>query len=220
MLRELGIPARYAVGYYVHETRGTGYVVRERDAHAWTLIWNEGTQTWDDFDTTPPSWVGVESGNKRFADFIANIKSWIGLQISKLRWRQANLQQYIVWALVPVLLVLLYHILFRRRGRMKRDDHNRHPAQIAWPGLDSEFFLLEKKLAALGLPRQPGESLSVWLERALAAPALIELREPLRELLQLHYRHRFDPLGLSVPEREELKRRAEQALVTISSAKP
>jgi hypothetical protein len=44
LLRELGIPARYAVGYAVHESSHHGYVVRERDAHAWCLVWNKQTQ--------------------------------------------------------------------------------------------------------------------------------------------------------------------------------
>ncbi len=45
MLRRLGVPARYAVGYYVHEGNGENhYVVRERDAHAWCLVWNQSSQ--------------------------------------------------------------------------------------------------------------------------------------------------------------------------------
>ena len=40
LLRQLGIPARYAVGYAVHEATGRKYVVRQRDAHAWCLVWN------------------------------------------------------------------------------------------------------------------------------------------------------------------------------------
>ena len=32
LLRELNIPARYAVGYSVHENSGSKYVVRQRDA--------------------------------------------------------------------------------------------------------------------------------------------------------------------------------------------
>ncbi|HEU0039701.1 MAG TPA: transglutaminase-like domain-containing protein, partial [Verrucomicrobiae bacterium] len=35
LLRRLEIPARYAVGYFVHEASGRKYVVRQRDAHAW-----------------------------------------------------------------------------------------------------------------------------------------------------------------------------------------
>ena len=52
-------------------------------------------------------------------------------------------------------------------------------------------------MAARGGPRQPGEALSDWLARALADPALAGLREPVRELLPLHYCHRFDPRGSS-----------------------
>jgi len=109
LLRQLGIPARYAVGYAVHETSGSGYVVRERDAHAWCLAWNRETKVWDDFDTTPGSWVAIEGRQSAFADWLSDARSWIGFQISKLRWRQAHLRQYILWTLTPVLAVLVYY---------------------------------------------------------------------------------------------------------------
>jgi hypothetical protein len=213
LLRQLNIPARYAVGYYVHETRGTGYVVRERDAHAWCLVWNEQTRCWEDFDTTPPSWVEVESKRTAFGQWFSDARSWVGLQFAKFRWRQAHLQQYIFWALVPVMLVLLYHIIFRRRGKLGPDRRDKNPAQkIVWPGLDSEFYQLEKRLSARGVSRHPGETLADWLERGLTQPALAELRAPLKQLLQLHYRHRFDPQGLSTAERESLGREAKNCL--------
>jgi hypothetical protein len=47
---------------------------------------------------------------------------------------------------------------------------------------------------------------------------MTELRAPLRELLHLHYRHRFDPRGLSATERVELKSKAADALAKISSS--
>lgn len=214
LLRELGIPARYAVGYSVHEPSGSGYVVRERDAHAWCLAWNEATKCWEDFDTTPASWVAIESD--RTSEWFANITSWIRYQFAKFRWGQANFQQYIFWSLIPVMLVLLYYIIFRRRGKLRAADSPASVKQsVHWPGLDSEFYQLEKKLAALGVPRQSGEALADWLERALATPTLAGLRGPLLELLRLHYRHRFDPLGLDATEREELKRKAVEALQKI-----
>ena len=91
---------------------------------------------------------------------------------------------------------------------------------MAWPGLDTEFYQLEKNLAARGLPRPPGESLADWLQRALAEPALAELRAPLQKLLQLHYRHRFDPPGLSATQREELKREAQVCLAILAKTRP
>ena len=69
LLRQLGIPARYAVGYAVHEASGRQYVVRQRDAHAWCLVWNPTSETWQDFDTTPASWVAGR-GRTRVADAV------------------------------------------------------------------------------------------------------------------------------------------------------
>jgi hypothetical protein len=216
LLRQLRIPARYAVGYYVHEPSGSGYVVRERDAHAWCLVWNTATKTWENFDTTPPSWVATESAHAGWDQWLSDLKSWLGYQLERFRWRQANLQQYILWALVPVMLVLLYTIIFLRRGKKRAAEANKPKDAEVWPGLDSEFYRLEQMLAARGVPRQGGEALSDWLERALAEPALASLREPIRELLRLHYQYRFDPLGLSVLERERLSREARTCLEAIA----
>ena len=148
------------------------------------------------------------------------MRSWLGFQIAKLRWRQANIQQYIFWALIPVLLVLLGHIIFRRRKKRRSEEAMKRPiARGLWPGLDSEFYQLERKLATRGVPRQMGEPLSEWLERALTAPALTGLRAALQELLGLHYRYRFDPQGLSEAEREALRQKAKTCLDTLLRAK-
>jgi transglutaminase-like putative cysteine protease len=217
LLRELGIPARYAVGYYVHEPSGHGYIVRERDAHAWCLVWDRQTKTWKDFDTTPGSWVGIEGNRASAMQWFSDFWSWAGFEIAKLRYGQSNLREYIFWSLIPVLAVLLYQIIFKRgRRRRQKSETGKSAAAIFWPGLDSEFYLLENKLAARGVARLPGEPLSNWLARALADPALAGLRTPLRELLRLHYRHRFDPRGLSKEEREALARAAKICLDSLS----
>ena len=217
LLREMGIPARYAVGYAVHEPSHRGYVVRARDAHAWCLVWNERTRTWEDFDTTPASWIGIEGKRASFMQWFSDFWSWAGFQISKFRWGQSNLREYILWALIPVLVVLLSQIIFRRgRRRRSQPKAGKSAAAIFWPGLDSEFYLLERKLAARGVARQPSEPLSGWLSRALDDPALADLRTPLRELLRLHYAYRFDPRGLSDKERESLTREAKNCLDALS----
>ena len=217
LLRELGIPARYAVGYAVHETSRHGYVVRERDAHAWCLVWNERAQIWEDFDTTPASWVGIEGKRASIMQWFSDFWSWVGFQISKFRWGQSNLREYILLALIPVLAALLYQIIFRRgRRRRLQPKAGKSADAIFWPGLDSEFYLLERKLAARGVARQPSEPLTDWLTRALAEPALADLRTPLQELLRLHYAYRFDPRGLSGREREALTREAKTCLDILS----
>jgi hypothetical protein len=220
LLRELGIPARYAVGYYVHEASGRGYVVRERDAHAWCLVWNGRTQAWENFDTTPASWADIEANRASAFQWFSDFRSWVGFEIEKLRWGQSNLREYILWALIPVLAVLLYQIIFKRgRRRQLKSKSGKSAAEILWPGLDSEFYQLESKLAELGAARVHGEPLSIWLSRAVANPELHDVKTLVAELLRLHYRHRFDPKGLDATERETLRRETRLCIAKISAAK-
>jgi hypothetical protein len=215
LLRQLGIPARYAVGYAVHEKNGPGYVVRGRDAHAWCLVWNSQKNVWQDFDTTPASWIAAEEQRASMWQWLSDAWSWIKFQAAKLRWGQANLRPYILWGLIPLLAALVFQIIFRRRKRKKVSNPGAAEKNI-WPGLDSEFYRLEKQIAAHGAPRQPGEPLADWLERLLAEPALTGLREPLKEILRLHYRHRFDPPGLNPAERDLLAQKVRACLEQLS----
>ena len=211
LLRRLHIPARYAVGYAVHEGSGNKYVVRERDGHAWCLVWNG--KTWEDFDTTPASWIEAES--KRASPFqsLADFWSRLKFEFSKLRWGQGAVRKYLFLSLIPILGLLLYQIL--RRSRRMRRRNEKKPAAITWPGLDSEFYQLERKLAAQGVERRPSEPLSGWLQRATNEAVLVRMKDPLQELLRLHYRYRFDPRGLDASDRGELKRGTKMFLKSL-----
>lgn len=211
LLREIGIPARYAVGYSVHEASGNGYLVRQRDAHAWCLVWNNQKKIWEDFDTTPGSWFEVESQHSAVSVWLSDLWWWAHFQFAKLRWGQTHLRDYVLAGLVPVLVLLLFQIVRQRRRRNRGIDVGNRQT-IAWPGLDSEFYRIEKQLAQRGVPRGPDEALAAWLERAAAEPALFELRSTLRALLRLHYRYRFDPQGLGDADREELRQKARECL--------
>ena len=208
LLRELGIPARYAVGYSVHEAQWSGYVVRQSDAHAWCLVWNDDTKIWEDFDTTPGN--GVEDHHGRASMWLADAWWWMHFQISKIRWGQTHLRNYILMGLVPVLALLLFQIV-RQRRRYRGKGPGARRATV-WPGLDSEFYQIEKQLAERGMMRGVNETLADWLERAAAEPSLASLKAPLGGLLRLHYRYRFDPQGLSDSDREELRREARECL--------
>ena len=208
LLRELGIPARYAVGYSVHEAQWSGYVVRQSDAHAWCLVWDDQRKIWEDFDTTPGN--GVEDHHSRASMWMADAWWWVHFQISKLRWGQTHLRNYILMGLVPVLALLLFQIVRQRRRFRNQGLAGRRA--VVWPGLDSEFYQIEKQLADRGVMRGANETLANWLERAATEPSLAALKAPLRGLLRLHYRYRFDPQGLSDADREELKREARECL--------
>jgi transglutaminase-like putative cysteine protease len=217
LLRELGVPARYGVGFAVHEGSGKKYVVRERDAHAWCLVWDASAERWKDFDTTPGSWVEAEAKNGTPLEFVLDLWSWVGFQVSKVRWGQAQLRQYLLWSLIPVLVVLLYQILFRTRRQKHRPARDTAMPMTGWPGLDSEFYELEKRLAARGSVRQPGEPLSDWLRRVGTAPGVAELHESLKDLVRLHYKYRFDPVGLSNEDRQRLSSEAGECLKKLTT---
>jgi hypothetical protein len=215
LLRKLNIPARYAVGYAVHEASGNGYVVRERDAHAWCLVWNDARNAWQDFDTTPASWVELENRWRSPTQWLSDAWSGLMFQFSKVRWGQTHLRQYILWSLIPVLALLLYRILFRSNRERAKLAGKSQSAILNWPGLDSEFYEIERKLGERGHIRSASEPASAWLRRGVEDPSLAECQKPLTELLRLHYRYRFDPNGLSEPERNALRKSARQVLVHL-----
>jgi transglutaminase-like putative cysteine protease len=215
LLRQAGFSARYAIGYAVHERAGSRYLVRARDGHAWCLVWNKQKEVWEDFDTTPASWVEAETKRASPLEFLSDAWSRMIFEFSKFRWGQSRLRLFFLWVLVPVLALLLYQILSRSRRRSRGSGKNRSGSSVSWPGLDSEFYQLEQKLVERGFARRPGEPLSEWLLRPLADPALDAVKAPLQRLLQLHYRYRFDPEGINHSERQELRNEAQSCLTAM-----
>ena len=213
LLRELGIPARYAIGYYVHEQSGHGYVVRMRDGHAWCLVWDKKNRVWQNFDTTPGSWIEEEEERASPLQFLSDFQSWAEFQVLRFfYYSHSNIREYVFWALIPALAFLLYRI-FRSSHRHVKEEE---PVRGDRPGLDSEFYRLEQKLIQIGSVREPGEPLSAWLQRVTKDPHLTGLKQPLENLLLLHYRYRFDPSGLDSTERKTLRREVEECLSVAS----
>ena len=216
LLRRIGIPARYATGYSIHEESGDGYVVRLSDAHAWTLVWDKSQKHWFDFETTPASWIEVEKKNRSPLRWLKDAWGRFVFEFSRIRNGQSNIRQYLLWIIIPGMALLLYQIIFRRGRKRQRNKKSDADFLASWPGLDSDFYLLEKKIAARGVTRDAAEPLNIWLERVEKSPKMGTLREPLRELLKLHYRHRFDPQGLNATDRETLKRETQRSLKLLA----
>ena len=213
LLREAGVPARYAVGYSVQERSGDKFVVRERHAHAWCLAWVNGS--WRDFDVTPGSWVEAEDAHAPWYEWLTDAWERLWFEVSKWRWGFTDWRKYLLWIFAPVLLVMLVRLLFGKKWKRFREEQKRQAAAALYPGLDSEIYLLETELAQRGLVRPRHETLLDWLDRVQASPALAALREPLAPILRLHYRYRFDPAGLSAADRAELKAGAQACLARM-----
>jgi hypothetical protein len=215
LLRQAGIPARYAVGYSVQERRGRQWIVRERHAHAWCLAWINGA--WREVDTTPAGWSEIETARATLWEWISDAWSWIRFAIGEWRWGQGGWKQYLVWLTIPLLLLAGWRLLTRKQWKRTQHAEATRPAPQRWPGLDSEFYRVERKLAEQGLARRPSETLSAWLSRIdhTASAGVSELQH----LLTAHYRLRFDPIGLTPQERDALRHAVGRWLIRKYSAR-
>ena len=222
LMRQAGIPARYVYGWSVQEPeRGTGrFIVRERHAHAWCAYWNDQTGTWVDLDTTSPDWVANENQNASVWEPLTDRWSQVWFGFSKWRWHGATgeWQNYLLLALLGMIGLLAWRILARQRRQRRNPELAPEGTPGQWPGLDSEFYELERRLEKLGLQRRTGETHGDWLNRI--EPLTTLPLAPIRQLLPLHYRLRFDPQGLSQPERSTLRTEAGEWLGQIKAATP
>jgi hypothetical protein len=202
LLRAAGIPARYCVGWSVQEYSRLekSYIVRQRHAHAWTLAYEGGI--WRDFDTTPDTWSAVESEGTPWWGAISDLWSWMKHRFSRWRWepRESGPRSPWVWAGLAALLAMAGWKALQMRSRTARSGLA--GPRSGSPGLDSEFYQIEKALSAKGWGRLPAETWKAWLNR-LETEAGFPCRE-LEPLAALHERYRFDPQGIVPAERQAL----------------
>jgi protein-glutamine gamma-glutamyltransferase len=211
LLRAGGVPARYATGYSVQEWSPLegAWVVRARHAHSWALVWVNGA--WRDVDTTPPGWSEVEGQQASLWQPVSDLFAWAGHAFNRWHYgeRRAGVTAWLGWLLIPLTLILVWRLFFRRRQR--RADGGRVVEEVARArvGTDSEFYAVEERLGALGLGRRPAEPPMLWLDRVGDLPPVAQSRRELDHLVALHYRYRFDPAGLPDVERERLRAEAQ-----------
>ncbi len=65
MLRQVGVPTRYVVGYVVREKDNDQWLIRGTHGHAWCHVWMDGE--WQNVDLTPPDWLALEGVDKGFS---------------------------------------------------------------------------------------------------------------------------------------------------------
>jgi hypothetical protein len=213
LLRAAGLKTRYAVGYSVQESAGTGqYLVRERHAHAWCMVWHEESRSWMDFDTTPPGWNQIESENASAWEPISDIGSRLWFEYAQWKAGRSELSKYAVYVLSGLFGVFVVRVFLRTKRASKDRSGQVKAARIHCQGEDSEFFQIEKRLRRKGLSRSPDETALAWMKRI--SPHLGSQAQSLPRMLRLHYRLRFDPKGLTPYERDQLKEQVQSWLST------
>lgn len=204
LMRAAGIPARYAVGYSVHEFSAVedALVARDRHAHAWAIYWDG--ERWRNLDTTPPDWRPMESETASPWERLSDLWSWIEFRFQAWRWRpdREGLPLWTLWFILPLVLFLLRRLAKKRR--IRRSTGEAVPAGYGKPrpGADSPFYEIERRLTMWGWARRPGEPMGRWMDRLAETPAVPAVPPG---LLRLHYRYRFGPEGLSSEALERLE---------------
>jgi hypothetical protein len=214
LLRQAGIPARYVTGYIVKESgrHGDTYLVRARDAHAWTLAYHRDTKLWEQIDTTPGNRDESAAAPLPWWEPASDALSNLYFEFSKWRWSKTSLARYSIWLLVPTILYLLGRILFSQRRQRSGLPGDGGPPQ--WQGADSELYLIDQRLGAAQLSRLPNEPLLSWQQRLEAAlPDTVRLRR----IFHLHRSLRFDPRGLKKDDRQTLREESQRWLADFTA---
>jgi hypothetical protein len=202
MLRDAGIPARYATGYAVMERdmkRG-GYVIRGTHGHAWCRVWDAASGMWLDFDPTPPDWLASVSGrppwSQRFDDDVKRLREDFFL------WRNRPANRLAVSLVMLGAALGLAGFVARSLWCSKR----RLVAQSRSTGyagaiVRTPLHDLETRARKHLGERPPGEPFARWLTRL--RPALSN-NTALDEAIALHQRLRFDPAPPRAADQQRL----------------
>lgn len=217
LLRQAGLPTRYTVGYAVQEPSGRRYVVRERHAHAWCLVYHDGF--WHDFDPTPSGWFQREAQGASPFEWLADLGSRLWFEFTKFRHSQSRTRTFLLWLVLPLLAISFWQLIAGKQWKRARLNPTLAATRSSYPGLDSELYQLERLLAQQGFVRSSGENLLSWLRRCQAHPTAAQLGPILDTILKLHNRHRFDPQGLNATERETLRTQVEKAVRSLGVRK-
>ncbi len=199
MLRYAGIPARLANGYAVQEydPEEQLFLVRSRHAHAWAWALIDGR--WKAVDTTPGTWLDMETEHISVWQSIYDRVSRYIFQFNRWRIKQQEKDyRNILLSLLAVLSIVLIYRLNKNRNLIVKNQTNlfKNSNCSYHQGLDSEFFLIEQHFNDTQLARAKKESLQCWIQR-IAQPDLAPM-------LALHLRYRFDPEGLDIEQRNQL----------------
>jgi transglutaminase-like putative cysteine protease len=197
LLRQLGVPSRYVVGYSISEYNQDlqMYIVRKRHAHAWTIAYINGR--WVVVDTTPSVWLAMEEEGsgilQPFWDLLSNNQFLLQIWWNDQKIEDYETELYVIGFILA--LVLIWRIATSEQVIINNETGTQQ-RRWAIPGAESPFFEIENQLDEMGFARQKGELMRRWLVR-IGRPELLPL-------LSSHNRWRFDPLGISMEDREVL----------------
>ena len=209
LLRQAGIPSRYAIGYAVCELdakRGE-WVIRGLHGHAWTRVWDQAAGHWLDFDPTPASWLAAETGDGSSLQWLFDNFRRISEDFAL--WRSRPRNRWLVSGTMILLGIAGLAFIVRRLWRSKRQV-GAHTVRRKATGVSvrTPLHQLEKAAAKYLAPRHEGQPFGSWLA---GLAAVLTDTSTLQEAIELHQRLRFDPAAPT----PELAPRLKQLTATL-----
>jgi transglutaminase-like putative cysteine protease len=192
LLRQSGVPARYAVGFLAHDYSPLerALLVRARDAHAWSMAYVDGR--WQVADTTPASWPELEAAGAPFWDPVALLASraWFAAQ---QWWEQdADAPLKLGGAAILIGLLVLTWLWTQQRSEAARTAAPAGDGKPRDALAGSAFAPVAQRLEAVSPQQGPHETARQWAARA-ELHARVRASGPLGEIVDLLYRHRYGP---------------------------
>ena len=207
-LRQAGIPARYATGYVVHEYSKLSrlFIVRNRDAHAWTKVWLNGR--WETLDTTPPGFIEADSRLVQTL-WLTDLADLLRFELQRLRYETGKefLGKYGLWLILPLGLILFFRV--RKQGSIKRlSARDRHTGKQNSRTVEDPLKELEAFMTRSGFARSPSETRPAWARRISPQLGSPDRSARLEELTARYGRYRFSK---QIPDQADEAHLAEEA---------
>ncbi len=183
LLRRMGIPTRYAVGFAVQEQGDGGeWILRGQHAHAWAQayvggiwvneakgskdVWRCRGGEWVDVDLTPPDWLSRGTNRPWYqglSDWFQKVRADLVLWFA----RPGVLEGFKITMMIIVPLFVLYLVyqLIKTRGR---EESSSWDDAVGKAGLLKDF---ERWLARKVGPRPRSMPMGTWLRQHLPPDA-------------------------------------------------
>ncbi len=196
LLRSVGVPTRYTVGFAVTEKdpkRGE-FVLRGTHAHSWCRVWDEKSQRWIDFDPTPPSWINVETIAPTRAQAMAD--AFLRMREDFFLWRNRPENRFAASIVMVVIGLIAIGIVARRLWFSKKIvDRENAKIRLDPTAVKTPLHELEHLAGKILGPRPTGLPFSHYL---LQLRFRLQNPDHLDEAILLHQRLRFDPAPASL----------------------
>ncbi len=208
LLRAVGIPSRYVVGYAVVE-QGVGknrHIVRKRHGHAWCEAYIEGK--WITVDTTPVQWELIDA-NGDFFNFLRH--QYRLYQIGEGR-------DYTLFLSVVVVILTLF-LVFRiyRRIQLQKKKEREIVETTQFQRIITPFTPVVDIIGQHGDDSRRYCGVAAFADRAAEIMAMEEFdHDEFCTLYRLHLQKRFDFFGLNEEEDDFLTEGATKYLERLT----